>query len=273
MPDIARLGAAAGFARGFGPSFAASSRQALEQEKKGKEEELTNLVKEAGILAELFGKDDPRYLQTLVKQYKLRTGVDLGGGREQPQRVQMPTVEPFAGRLQRAGAVPSPIMTRPSMREEARVTAQTAARIPKDLKPPSPGSRLVRLYDNAKKRFEQLDAELTTLKMTQTEPGSLLGTGFFSNQETIDTEIKDIAAKEKQVAKVKAYMDSTVAEGRRLYGERIVFETPTQVTPTTTGGLMTREEFIQAYINDPMNVQKMAPSEAIINQAKGVDWQ
>lgn len=268
MPqNLGPLSVAAGLARGFGPSFMGARKQRLEQEKKGKKEHLQNLASAVQIwkeLRELSPGDPLRPLQ----EERIKGMIGYVPGQQAQQPVQMPAVEPFAGRLRVAGAVPSPIMSPKVMREEARITGQVAARIPRELKPPSPGARLVRLYDIAKKRFNELNAEIKVLKETRTEPGSLLGTGFFSNQETIDDENRRIEVGEAQLAKVKTQMDSTVAEGRRLYGESIIFE-----PPAPEGELMSREEFIQAYINDPMNVQKMAPSEGIIEQAKGVDWQ
>lgn len=79
-----------GVGQGIGMYPQIKQRQ-LEQEKKGQEDLLKKKKEEARILSELYGKEDPRYLQTQVDQYKIITGVDLGrGGPQRMERLPFP---------------------------------------------------------------------------------------------------------------------------------------------------------------------------------------
>ena len=286
MPQMGLGGQAAisGLLQGLIGGYGQQRQRSLEQERKGVEDEMKNLtsvIRDYKDYQELEPGDPMRPL--LEQKMTLAYGHVPGQQPTPPERRVRPVSHTPLGDLEEKFARPmmqsrlsgeTALRGRPQMRADVLAGARERM-APAVTKPPtglpSPGARLVKIYDTAKKRFGELNAELATLEFTQTEPRIILGKVL--NQKTLDEEQENIAAKEKQVATVKARMDSTVAEGRRIYGESIVFEPPTQEPPAARVGLMSREEFIQAYINDPMNVQKMAPSEGIIEQAKGVDWQ
>lgn len=99
MPDIARLGAAAGFARGFAPAFSQSRRQRLEQEKKGRQDEIQNLEKTMKLL-EKYYPDDPRLISIADTLIGMRGGVPPRERAMPP--ITMPAAQPFRGRLERA---------------------------------------------------------------------------------------------------------------------------------------------------------------------------
>lgn len=256
-PFQAALG---GFVKGLS-TYSQVSMQQMLQEKKGRQDILSVLKDRHKWAKEVHGDESPQ-----VRAVAREILAELEG---KPQ--QMPTQLQQRARQYRQGVGPDVTGYRGFEKIGAPTTPPPVpAKEPPALKPPSPGARLVRLYDNARKKFGELNAELKTLKLTRTEPSSLLGTGLFKNQETIDREQRDIEVKERQLANVKAYMDSTVAEGRRLYGESIIFETPIQKSTTPSGRLMSKEEFIEDFKREENGRD---PTERDLQMTKGVFWE
>ncbi|TET41433.1 MAG: hypothetical protein E3J60_04580 [Dehalococcoidia bacterium] len=82
MPQSGGLSIAAGFAKGFGPQFAASRRQRLEQERKGRQDEIQNLEKTLKLLEKHY-PDDPRIISIAD------TLIEMRGGAPKQQRQQI----------------------------------------------------------------------------------------------------------------------------------------------------------------------------------------
>lgn len=267
MPkDLSGLAGLAGFAREFGPQFVASQRQQLEQERKGRQDEIQNLEKTLKLIKDYY-PDDPRIISIADQLIEMRGGAP----RQQRQvppiwQITMPAVEPFAGRLREAGTVPSPITTPKAMREEARVTGEVAARIPKAPTVLSAlRTRLTSLYDREKKKAVALDAQIATKRLTLPEPkaGPF---GIFSNQAEIDSIQSEIDILKQQRGKIQSNMDRVVSEGRKRFGEDIIFGIPGQVTPT---GLLSREDFIQDFKRE----EGREPTERDLNMLQGIVWE